>query len=174
MPRPAERMKPLAVDLFCGLGGWTDGLLEQCYEGYVCYDSTWHTKPVQSQIGFGKKWISPVNAGLGLQQNTEMVTACSLLIKANRQRAHIACHIAFLPEIFHQVFKFSTVATIANACAQSICSLGRSLKTCKICGRKVVGATRRAIKAASEILTRFSPMLRSRQCSPIWRMARDR
>lgn len=24
-------MKPLAIDLFCGLGGWTDGL---CSEGY--------------------------------------------------------------------------------------------------------------------------------------------
>lgn len=25
-------MKPLAIDLFCGLGGWTDGLLAEGYE----------------------------------------------------------------------------------------------------------------------------------------------
>ena len=25
-------MKPLAIDLFCGLGGWTDGLLAEGYD----------------------------------------------------------------------------------------------------------------------------------------------
>ena len=28
----AEVMKPLAIDLFCGLGGWTDGLLAEGYD----------------------------------------------------------------------------------------------------------------------------------------------
>jgi len=29
---PGYEMKPLAIDLFCGLGGWTDGLLAEGYE----------------------------------------------------------------------------------------------------------------------------------------------
>jgi len=27
----AERPRPLAIDLFCGLGGWTEGLLAEGY-----------------------------------------------------------------------------------------------------------------------------------------------
>ncbi len=34
-------MKPLAIDLFCGLGGWTEGLLAEGYE-VIGYDIEEH------------------------------------------------------------------------------------------------------------------------------------
>jgi hypothetical protein len=38
-------MKPLAIDLYCGLGGWTEGLLAEGYE-VVGFDIERHVYPV--------------------------------------------------------------------------------------------------------------------------------
>src|ERR1022692_2873151 len=32
LKRKAEMNRPLAIDLYCGLGGWTDGLLAEGYD----------------------------------------------------------------------------------------------------------------------------------------------
>jgi hypothetical protein len=43
-------MKPLAIDLFCGLGGWTEGLLAEGYD-IVGFDIERHRYPLPHQPG---------------------------------------------------------------------------------------------------------------------------
>lgn len=42
----AQRVKPLAIDLYCGLGGWTDGLMAAGYR-IVGFDVERHSVPVE-------------------------------------------------------------------------------------------------------------------------------
>src|ERR1039458_1039136 len=42
LKRKAEMNRPLAIDLYCGLGGWTDGLLAEGYD-VIGFDIERHT-----------------------------------------------------------------------------------------------------------------------------------
>ena len=54
-------MKPLAIDLFCGLGGWTDGLLAEGYD-VIGFDIERHEYWVPEDVGHadGRKGTRPI------------------------------------------------------------------------------------------------------------------
>ena len=59
-------MTPLAIDLFCGLGGWTEGLLAEDYR-VVGFDVERHRYPARSMpTGEGTKSVGiDLMAGVG-------------------------------------------------------------------------------------------------------------
>jgi len=162
-------MKPLAIDLFCGLGGWTEGLLA---EGYAWYDSIWHTRHVRSRIDSGKRSIRLASAGLGLPQNIHLDTAFSSPTKATRQRARTASLTGSRLAKYLTDFKCFTIATIVRACVPNIYLSERNSTTCEICDQKGGGPINAGIIAGRKTRTLFSLTRRLRPCWPTLRVAR--
>ena len=160
--------KPLAIDLFCGLGGWTDGLLAEGYtlidEGYLCYDLIWHTKLVPSQTVSGKRSKNHLIAGFGLPLDNRSDMGNLLSRKGNPRSARIACATRWKSVKFLKECRFFIDATTPHACALTTYSSALRPIISGTCGKRAAGGTGLGIKAASVIRTLFSLMRKSRRC----------
>ena len=152
----------LAIDLYCGLGGWTEGLLS---EGWIWYDWIWPTKLVRSLKDSGKRSISPpANAGYGWLQGSVSVTGNSPSQKVARSSAPIVLLTRSVPAPFLTACKSYIGVMCRRASTRRIFSWVRKATTFKTCEPRGDGITGREIRAARTIQTQFSLMLRSRAC----------
>ena len=154
-------MKLLAVDLFCGLGGWTEGLLA---EGYFCYDWIWLTRLVRSIRGSGRKSQRPMAAGCGQAVANRSATVNSWSKKASLLVWRIGSHTNLRSALSHQECKFSTDATIHRAFDLTICSLAHRRTTFRTAVVKADGNTSRATNQARKTQTQYSAINRLNQC----------
>lgn len=165
--------RPLAIDLYCGLGGWSSGLLAEGLmpHGYLWYDSIWHTKRARSPNGSGKKLTSRLAVGRGQPRSRLSVTEDSSSKRAPRRSGHIAWHTRWSSDRFRRGCKFCIVATIRPASIQ-ITSFSVLRPTIfATCRRRDGGNISPGIKAANAIQTRSSRTLRLRPCCAISRAA---
>lgn len=159
------RPPPLAVDLFCGLGGWTEGLLAEGYrEGYLCYDSIWPTRRVLSLIVSGKRLTNLGNAGCGRRVFNGLVTESSWSIRASLRAWLIGLPMNYRWDQFQKDSKFFTVAMCQRVFARIICFSVHKKTISATAERKVDGNTSRVISAENETQTRFYRMLMSDRC----------
>lgn len=156
------RHMPLAVDLFCGLGGWTDGLL---VEGYIWYDWICHTKLVRSPIGSGKRSERPAGAGFGPQQLFHSATAFSSSRKASHRKALIGFHGNCLSALFQRGCKSFIDAITRLVSGRIISSWGRKKTTSETATQRSVGDIVQEIRMARIIRMPFLAMLKWRACS---------
>lgn len=145
-------MKPLAIDLFCGLGGWAEGFLA---EGYTWYDWICHTKQLHSLKDSLNTLIKRLLAGCGLVVNRLLATASSLSKREPLRRWRTAFLSLFSWEKFQTVYRFCINATYRRACAQTICSSELNPTICRTRSPREDGSTHPAINLARTILTRF-------------------
>lgn len=157
-------MKPLAIDLFCGLGGWTEGLLA---EGYLWYDWICHIQHDLLNSGSGRRLKRLADVGFGQLQPEHSDTECLLSKKAN---LHVAltvlrgnCHMVR----YQPANRFCIAVTTHDAFAPRICSWALKRTTCVICEKRDDGDIRRAIRTVNGIRTPFSLMHKSPHCLPI-------
>lgn len=164
-------MKPLAIDLFCGLGGWTDGLLA---EGYLWYDWICRIQRVLLNNVSGKRLKKLADVGFGQPQPEHSDTECLLSKKANLHAALIVlrgnCHMVR----YQMVSRFCIAVITHDAFAPRICSWALKRTTCVICGKRADGNIRHAIKAVKGIRIPFSLIHKSPHCLPILNAERDR
>lgn len=158
----------LAIDLFCGLGGWTEGFLA---EGYMCYVWICHTKRPLSQKDSSDTLTKLLNAGYGPGASRASATVSSLSQKANLRRWRIEFRMRSLSVLFPMVCKFCTGATFRIASDQSIYSLALSPTICTIRSPRDDGNIRLAIRAVALIQTLCLPMSRSLRLWPSCVMA---
>jgi len=152
---------PICIDLYCGLGGWSEGFLS---EGYAWYDWIWHTKLVQSLKDSGRRSTNQTSAGFGPPQNIPLDMVYLSQRKVNLLRGRTESRTVLLWARFLMECRFVTVATIVLAFGRIISSLEPQKKTPQT-GRKREGInTCLATRAVSAIQTQFLPMLRSPRC----------
>ena len=156
-------MKPLAIDLYCGLGGWAEGFLA---EGYACYDWTCHIQRVCLKIGFGKRSIRREIVGYGQHRGRGLDTGSSCAEKGFLQRWRIGLYTNSLSAPFPLESRCFIGATIPVASVPTICSSGLNKTICETCEPKGAGDIVQGIKAASETQTQSFLTHKSLQC---WR-----
>lgn len=119
-------MKPLAIDLFCGLGGWTDGLLAEGYDvtgydieehayGDMRYQGNLVLADVRTLHGAQFKDASLIVASPPCQEYSYMAMPWSLAkAKAAAIRADTTGEkLAALNDLFNQCFRIQKEASIA-------------------------------------------------------------
>ena len=176
MARPVR--KPLAIDLYAGLGGWAEGLLAEGLrligEGYLCYDLIWHTKRVRSRIGSGKRLINLAIAGFGrrVDSHLDMADLLSRKVKA------LLARTGFLTNLKSGKFPLayaSCTAAITRHALTLLTYFSALMPTMgRTCERRGVGDTWLGTKTASAIQTQFSLMLKSPRCFSTFQMAGGR
>lgn len=165
--------RPLAIDLFCGLGGWTSGLLAEglALQGYPWYDWICHTKRARLLIDSGRKFAKVVPAGNGRRPHAPSATACSWSARENRRRAPIESRGNYHAAQSRTGCRSCTNATTQNACDPLTCSWGRRPTTCATVAQSIDGNTSHATSVARTIPTPFFPTPKSNQCWLISRRA---
>jgi hypothetical protein len=123
---PDDGVKPLAIDLFCGLGGWTDGLLLEGYDvigydierheyGDMHYPGTLVLQDVRSIHGADLKDAALIVASPPCQEYSYMAMPWS---KAKAKAAAIraddtGAKLAALNELFNECFRLQREASFA-------------------------------------------------------------
>lgn len=162
-------MKPLAIDLYCGLGGWAEGFLA---EGYAWYDWICRIQHAPSPKDSGRRSGKPRTvAGYGQHQDTLLVTACLLLRKAIHLRVLIASRGGLRTARFLRGYLSYTNATTSDASGLTTFSLARKPTTCGIAARRVAGSASHAINTENATLIPSSQMPKLPRCSKNSRMA---
>lgn len=84
-------MKPLAIDLFCGLGGWTEELLTEGYR-VVGFDNERHqyAMPEPSSDGDGGKGTKPI-------EKRGWTQGCAVSLGIEGSGARVRTHLAKYP-----------------------------------------------------------------------------
>ena len=119
-------MKPLAIDLFCGLGGWTEGMLAEGYEvigfdiekhvyGYHCYPAQLVVQDVLTLHGSQFKNAALIVASPPCQEYSYMAMPWRLAkAKATSIRADKSGKkLADLNRLFNACFRIQAEASIA-------------------------------------------------------------
>jgi len=163
--------QPLAIDLYCGLGGWAEGFLA---EGYTWYDSICHIKPPRWPKDSCAMSTKPLNAGSGqgVESSSDMGNSSSP--RAILRRWRTALHTLSSSARSLKVCKCCTDAMCPTVLTQSIFSLERRLRTWMTCAQRSDGDTSRATKAAARIQTPSSQIGKSPHSWPICEMVGDR
>lgn len=155
-------MKPLAIDLFCGLGGWTEGLQA---EGYSYYAWICHTKRVLSRIDSGRRSTSQVSVGFGRPVSSSLVTVSLSSRKAILLAWRIASHMSLRSAKSLTGCRCCIAAITHRVCAHRTSSSAPKKTTFAIVGIKA-GGSERSIETNGErkIRVPFSAMRPWSQC----------